>query len=51
MFFGEKNFKISQTNFLKLNEKAFRDHSSEFVDKTKGMKKNQREEIYKQYLI
>ena len=28
-----------------------RDLRNEFVDKTKDMKKNQREEIYKQYLI
>ena len=27
-----------------------RDLRNEFVDKTKGMKKTQREEIYKQYL-
>jgi len=28
-----------------------RDLRNEFVDKTKGMEKTQREEIYKQYLI
>ena len=31
-------------------KKIHRDLRNEFVEKTKGMKKTQREEIYKQYL-